>query len=77
MSNAGERLELSMVGDIRVDRVNFSDGSHPENCPGGVDLWPVEADGAGSSLTREVPSDYGNDPDNWNASSPSPGVMNP
>jgi hypothetical protein len=73
LSNAGERLELSMVGDIRVDRVSFSDGSHPEDCPGGVDLWPVEADGSGSSLARIVPSDYGNDPDNWNASAPSPG----
>jgi hypothetical protein len=73
LSNAGERLELSTGGDIRVDRVGYSDGSHPEDCPGGVDLWSVEADGAGSSLIRRVPSDYGNDPDNWDASAPSPG----
>jgi len=47
LSNSGERLELSMPGDvdrygrryyIRVDRVVYSDGSHPEQCPGGVDL---------------------------------------
>ncbi|MBN2592508.1 MAG: CotH kinase family protein, partial [Sedimentisphaerales bacterium] len=47
LSNSGETLELSMPGDvdtegtrhyIRIDRVNYSDGSHPENCPGGIDL---------------------------------------
>ncbi|MGD2095217.1 MAG: lamin tail domain-containing protein [Phycisphaerales bacterium] len=75
LSNAGERLELSKDSDsdVRIDRVSFSDGSHPEDFPGGVDLWPVEADGSGQSLTRRVPSDYGNDPDNWIASAPSPG----
>ncbi len=76
LSNAGESLELSMPGDnsyIRVDRVNYSDGSHPEDCPGSVDLWPTEPDGAGLSLTRRIPADYGNDPDNWIADVPSPG----
>ena len=82
LSNAGESLELGMPGDldkdgirqyIRVDRVNYSDGSHPENCPGGVDLWPVEADGNGMALTRTVPSDYGNDPENWIAGPTLPG----
>ncbi|MHC4750229.1 MAG: hypothetical protein ACYTFW_10175, partial [Planctomycetota bacterium] len=82
LSNAGERLELGMPGDvdkygkryyIRVDRVNYSDGSHPEDCPGGVDLWPIEPDGYGKSLTRKVSTDYGNDPANWTASDPSPG----
>ncbi|MCP4261373.1 MAG: hypothetical protein GY774_28310, partial [Planctomycetes bacterium] len=85
LNNAGERLELSMPGDvdesgtlyyIRVDRVSYSDGSHPENSPGGIDLWPTEPDGNGESLTRKVPSDYGNDPDNWIASTPSPGSVN-
>jgi len=82
LSNAGESLELSMPGDvdmaghrhyIRIDRVNYSDGSHPENCPGGIDLWPTEPDGSGKSLNRRIFSDYGNDPDNWTASAPSPG----
>ena len=82
LSNAGESLELSMPGDvdiegvrqyIRIDRVNYSDGSHPENCPGGVDLWPVGPDGYGQSLTRKVSTDYGNDPDNWIVAVPSPG----
>jgi hypothetical protein len=58
---------------IRVDRVNYSDGSHPENCPGGIDLWPVEADGNGMALKRKVLTDYGDDPENWIAAVPSPG----
>jgi len=82
LSNAGEKLELSMPGDldasgerhyIRIDRVNYSDGSHPEDTPGAVDIWPSEADGDGKSLTRKVPADYGNDPGNWIASVASPG----
>jgi len=86
LSNAGERLELSMPGDvdefgtryyIRVDRVSYSDGFHPEDCPGGVDLWPTETNGGGKSLTRKTGADYGNDPDNWTASAPSPGTINP
>jgi len=81
LSNAGESLELGMPGDvdedgvlqyIRVDRVNYSDGSHPEDCPGLIDLWPVEADGEGMALTRKVPTDYGNDPENWLAAPASP-----
>jgi hypothetical protein len=86
LKNGGEKLELSMPGDvdalgtrhyIRVDRVNFSDGSHPEDQPGGVDLWPVEADGGGMSLSRKVPGEYGNDVANWQAATPSPGSANP
>ncbi|MHC4498817.1 MAG: hypothetical protein ACYS21_06850, partial [Planctomycetota bacterium] len=86
LSNGGEKLELSMPGDIdlygtrhyiRVDRVNYSDGSHPEDCPGGVDLWPIEADGGGKSLSRIAPNLYGNDPNNWDANTPSPGIVNP
>ena len=82
LSNAGERLELIMPGDIdksgelyyvRVDRVSYSDGTHPGDVPGAVDLWPTEPDGSGRSLTRKVATDYGDDPDNWTASAPSPG----
>jgi hypothetical protein len=86
LKNGGEKLELSMPGDvdrlgwryyIRVDRVNFSDGSHPEDQPGGVDSWPVAADGGGLSLSRKVPGAYGNDVANWQAAVPSPGQANP
>jgi hypothetical protein len=60
-----------------MDRVRYSDGSHPENVPGGVDLWPTGADGLGKSLSRKVPTDYGNDVANWKASTTSPGADNP
>ncbi|NIP27675.1 MAG: hypothetical protein GWN67_24355 [Phycisphaerae bacterium] len=86
LSNAGERLQIAMPGDIdnlgirhyiRIDRVTYSDGRHPEDCPGGVDLWPIEADGRGKSLSRKVSTDYGNDVANWKAATPSPGTANP
>jgi hypothetical protein len=86
LSNAGERLQIGMPGDIdelgtrqyiRIDRVTYSDGWHPQDCPGGVDFWPAAADGLGKSLSRKVPSDYGNDVANWQAAAPSPGVANP
>jgi len=82
LSNTGDCVEISKPGDrdlfgrqyfIRVDRVSYSDGSHPEDEPGGVDLWPTQADGGGMSLNRVMPSLYGNDPNNWTASTPSPG----
>ena len=84
LSNSGEKLDLSMPGDIdehgerqyiRVDRVNYSDGAHPENCPGNVDLWSTIADGGGASITRVNPTLYGNDPNNWTtANPPTPGL---
>jgi hypothetical protein len=86
LNDGGEKLEISMPGDIdefgtryyiRIDRVTYSDGSHPEDCPGGIDLWPTEADGLGKSLSRKVPAEYGNDVANWKAATPSPGVANP
>jgi len=81
LSNGGERVQLSSPGDldkwgvrqyIREDRVVYSDGSHPGSQPGGIDLWPVEADGQGYSLQRIDDTLYGNDPNNWQAEEPSP-----
>ena len=86
LSNAGEKIEISKPTDIDesgqpvyvpVDRVIYSDGSHPQDCPEGVDLWPKQADAGGKSLSRKVPTAYGNDPNNWQAATPSPGVANP
>ena len=85
LDNEGERLQLDMPGDkvdntqyyIRIDRVNYSDGSHPENCAGGVDYWPTDADGLGQSLSRKESSEYGNDVANWQSATPSPGAVNP
>ncbi|MHC4625166.1 MAG: lamin tail domain-containing protein, partial [Planctomycetota bacterium] len=84
LKNGGEKVEIGMPGDldqtgtrhyIRIDRVNYSDGSHPEDCPGDVDLWPIEADDEGKSLTRIDTNLYGNDPNNWDANDPSPGSL--
>ena len=58
---------------IRLERVNYSDGSHPEDCPGGVDLWPTAPDGGGASLSRLYTQYYANDPNNWDDDSPTPG----
>ncbi len=82
LDNSGEKIEIGRPGDvdqfgtryyIRVDRVNYSDGSHPV----GEDLWPSQADGGGKSLSRKVPQEYGNDVVNWKAAEPSPGAANP
>jgi hypothetical protein len=59
---------------ICVDRVAYSDGDHPEDFADGIDLWPAEADGKGSSLQRIDPMAYGNDPANWQAAAPTPGL---
>ena len=69
--------ELGQTVYTRVDRVVYSDGSHPQDCPEGVDLWPTQADGGGKSLSRKVATAYGNDPNNWQASNPTPGTANP
>jgi len=79
LDNGGEKVELSMPGDeadgvryyIRVDSVNYSDGSQHDDF-GGLDPWPAGADGDGNSLTRIDKNLYGNDPNNWDANSPSP-----
>jgi len=85
LANGGEKVQLSKPGGqdmdgtrnwIRVDRVNYSDGLHPEEFPAGIDPWPVTADGQGASLVRIDPTAYGNDPANWKAAAPSPGSAN-
>jgi hypothetical protein len=77
LSNDGDKVEISKPADasghwIRVDRVVYSDGSHPDfGVP--TDPWPASADGKGQSLTRIDPTAYGNDPANWHAATPTPG----
>jgi hypothetical protein len=86
LSNGGEKAELQMPGGlegsermyIRVDRVNYSDGRHPE----GDDPWPTAPDGPdgdGSdwyTLNRIYSGLYGNDVINWRAAKHSPGDLN-
>ncbi len=85
LANSGEELRLVKPGDvddlgtrywIEVDRVAYSDGAHGENFADDIDPWPVEADGQGHSLNRTYPSRYGNDPNNWQATIPTPGAAN-
>lgn len=86
LSNAGETIQVSRPGDpneagmpswIVVDRIRYSDGSHHEDFPAGADLWPPEADGRGLSLTRTTLEQFGDDPLNWRAATPSPGSVRP
>ncbi len=86
LTDGSEKVQLSRPGEaddegarswLRVDRIAYSDGSHPEDFAAGVDPWPLEADGQGQSLSRIDPQAYGNDPENWQAYTPSPGRVNP
>lgn len=85
LSNQGERLRLVKPGDvdaagvrywIEVDSVDYSDGSHPDRFPKKVDPWPAGADGLGFSLNRLFPRKYGDDPNNWQVTLPTPGSTN-
>jgi CotH protein/concanavalin A-like lectin/glucanase superfamily protein/lamin tail-like protein/chitobiase/beta-hexosaminidase-like protein len=81
LNNGGEQPELQKPGDpgyhIRVDRVNYSDGSHPV----GDDPWPMEPDDSDIyTLQRRVATDYGNDVINWDWDPyplSTPGTANP
>ncbi len=75
LSNGSEKPELQMPGDvdmqgnrkyIRIDRVSYDD-----ELP-----WPANADGQGQSLTKPADklNQYGNDPIDWQAATPSPGL---
>jgi hypothetical protein len=74
LQDSGERLKLERpemfgtngLGHISVDEVRYND-----NAP-----WPPAADGSGPSLQRIVSSNYGDDPINWFAAAPTPGMDN-
>ncbi|MEN6427916.1 MAG: lamin tail domain-containing protein, partial [Phycisphaerales bacterium] len=86
LADDGGKIQLSRPSEvdddgvrqwIRVDRIVYSDGAHPQDFADGVDPWPVEANGQGQSLSRIDPQTYGNDPGNWQAAASSPGRANP
>lgn len=59
--------DAGMVPFILVDKVKYAD----------LAPWPTAADGTGQSLTRLTPGNYGNDPVNWSAATPTPGPQGP
>jgi hypothetical protein len=84
LSNAGEKIQISKPGTpeptgfvpyIRVDRINYSDGSHGGNFRelNYNDPWPTSPDGTGQALERITDGYYGNDVANWTATVPTPG----
>jgi hypothetical protein len=85
LPNSGDTIRLWKPGDvdtagtrywIEVDRVAYSDGSHGDSFGNGVDPWPKSADGTGQSLSRRLSTRYGDDPNNWEATIPTPGLVN-
>jgi hypothetical protein len=78
LDNSGDDLQLysplTASTYSLVDEVRYSDGSHGEDLAEGVDPWPVAADGSGLGLGRVLLTGPGNDPGNWEAVQPSPGL---
>ncbi len=73
LDNSGAKVELvrpdtpepGNIPYVLVERVHYTD----------LAPWDLIADGFGASLQRLVPGDYGNDPTNWIAASPTPGAV--
>jgi hypothetical protein len=61
LSNAGEKIELEDAAGQNILEFNYEDD------------WYSITDGDGFSLNHKELYDYGNDPDNWLADSPTPG----
>ncbi|MBN2508107.1 MAG: lamin tail domain-containing protein [Verrucomicrobia bacterium] len=73
LANDSDEIELRRPGVpttndvpyILVERVRYHDAAP----------WPAEADGTGYSLHRIEPGQFGNDPVNWLAATPTPGPI--
>lgn len=73
LNNSGEPIVLKNTGNVIIDLVTYSDGSHPI----GTDPWPTEADGAGASLELFLPGSDNAQAANWGVGKlNSPGVVN-
>ena len=78
LNNRGERLALSkpapveqgdsgaVLSHVLIDEVQYASAAP----------WPDGANGTGQSLQRIAPDDFGDDPINWLAGSPTPGAAN-
>lgn len=85
LSNDSGTIRLLQPGDldedgtpywIEIDSVTYSNGTHNENFLRGIDPWPRAADGFGWSLSRLAAVRFGDDPNNWEAAVPTPGLPN-
>ena len=59
----GHPDEIGFVPYVETEHVHYHDSGN----------WPTNADGLGYALQRIVPQEYGNDPINWSAATPTPG----
>jgi hypothetical protein len=59
--------DAGLIPYILVDKVKYFDAAP----------WPATADGTGQSLTRVTLANFGNDPVNWSAATPTPGPQGP
>lgn len=57
---------------VTLDRLEYG-SSHAALCSDPDSIWPLEARHRDRSLTRITLDAYGNDPNNWQAASPTPG----
>ena len=55
LANAGERVELRDRNGRLMDRLDYRDGGE----------WPVEADGAGTTLAKREPGTTSGEPEHW------------
>ena len=73
LQNSGERIELKRVDLSDTNAVRYAMDSirYNDKAP-----WPPAADGGGPSLQRKFANQYGDDPINWQAAAPTPGLEN-
>jgi hypothetical protein len=75
LDNKSGKLTLSSPGtplaDGTVPYILLEQVAYSSNAP-----WPAGADGIDYTLSRSDDSRFGNDPANWSASSPTPGMPN-
>ncbi len=73
LQNSGERIELKRVDLSDTNGVRYAMDSirYNDKAP-----WPPAADGGGPSLQRKFANQYGDDPINWQAAAPTPGLEN-
>jgi hypothetical protein len=79
LDNSGEKIELQRPDNPNVTPTNTIVPYYLSDKVGYTDIapWPTTADGTGLSLQRIQSTLYGNDPMNWQATTPTAGQANP